>query len=510
MMRCLFTLFLLTLASSSPARAQSPLTLVDVVRTSLSRHPDVRIEQGEVERSRGLAVQEAAPFDTITRAGLLHTHSEIPVIQSDRLGTERQVTTDSTALGLSSVTGTRWGMTIEPAVTVERLHQRRQPGVAGLPDEPRHLATVGVRLTQNLLRGAGRTRAAGEEIGAKRAAEAAYQDLRFVGSIRSLETTLAYWRLVGARRQLALIEASEAQAAQLVDDTKALVAGNQRPAADLHPVEGNLADRRRALHQARATEFEAQRLLGLAMGIAADEMDALTSLAHALPVRPLTVPAANNQEDVSSALKERADLAAAQYRVRAAQARKAAADGNRLPALDLSVGAGYSGVSDGSGVGAYFGSLAQQVPGASVNASLTLELPVLNKAREGFYLQRAAEQSIASIAHDENRRQIATRVRIARNNMERALEILEASDRAAALYAQAVDDERTKLRAGLATVIDVVVVQERLLQVQLNQLSAQISYAEALAQFQFELGHLPETTDEAEESRLAPLLGPQS
>src|SRR5687768_10242897 len=107
MMRCLLPLFLLELALSSPAHAQSPLTLVDVVRTSLSRHPDVRIEQGEVARSRGLAVQEAAPFDTITRAGLSQTRSEIPVIQRAGLGAERPATADSTALGLSGVTGTR-------------------------------------------------------------------------------------------------------------------------------------------------------------------------------------------------------------------------------------------------------------------------------------------------------------------------------------------------------------------------------------------------------------------
>jgi len=509
MMRCTSIFFAASLALASPAAAEAPLTLADVIRTSLTRHPDVRIEQGQVELSRGIAVQEAAPFDTITRAGLSHTHSEIPVIQADRVAGEREITTDSTALGLSSVTGTRWGMTIEPAVTLERLHQRRQPG-AFPGNDARDLATVGITLTQSLMRGAGKQRAAGEEIAAKRAAEAANQDLRFVGSRRSLETALAYWNLVGARRQLALLEASEAQAAQLVEDTKALVAGNQRPAADLHPVEGNLADRQRALHQARATEFEAQRLLGLAMGIGADEMDTLTALAHELPTRPASGSGVNPQDDVSAALKERADLAASEERMRAAQARKTAASGNKLPALDLSVGAGYSGVSDQSGVGAYFASLGQQVPGVGVNASLTLELPVLNKQREGVYLQRAAEQSIARIARDENKRQISTRVRIARNNVELALQILEASDRSVALYAQAVDDERTKLRAGLATVIDVVVVQDRLLQVQLNQLSAQIRYAEALAQYQFELGRLPETTSEADDARLMPLLGPES
>jgi outer membrane protein TolC len=289
-----------------------------------------------------------------------------------------------------------------------------------------------------------------------------------------------------------------------------LVRADQRPAADLRQVEGNLADRQRQLTQAHASAFEAQRLLALSMGLSPEEMDAVPGLANELPVKPADVAQVLATNDLATAFEQRKDLSSAQQIESATRVRKDAAAGNRLPALDLSVGAFYSGLSDEGGEGGYFGSLVHSPAGPNLNASLSLELPVLNKQRQGGYQARAAEHEIADLAVLEQRRQIAARVGIARNNLERAVQALDVADRAAELYLQALDDEREKLRAGLATVIDVVFVQDRLLQIQLNQLNAHLRYAAALAQYRFELGDLPETPQDADERRLAPVLGPSS
>jgi hypothetical protein len=61
---------------------------------------------------------------------------------------------------------------------------------------------------------------------------------------------------------------------------------------------------------------------------------------------------------------------------------------------------------------------------------------------------------------------------------------------AAGLYGSAVEDERQKLQLGLSTIIDLVLIEDRLTRTLLDEVSAMLSYAEALARLRFETGTL--------------------
>jgi len=80
-------------------------------------------------------------------------------------------------------------------------------------------------------------------------------------------TLVAYFQLIAAEEDLALLREAEEADKKVVEDTRTLVKGNQRPRSDLPGVEGNLANRTRTVMEAEDARVQAVYALGLAMGL---------------------------------------------------------------------------------------------------------------------------------------------------------------------------------------------------------------------------------------------------
>jgi outer membrane protein len=77
---------------------------------------------------------------------------------------------------------------------------------------------------------------------------------------------------------------------------------------------------------------------------------------------------------------------------------------------------------------------------------------------------------------------------VAQNDLVRSAERAGLLREAAQLYGTAVEDERQKLQLGLSTIIDLVLIEDRLTRSLLEDISATLSYAAALARLRFETG----------------------
>jgi outer membrane protein len=203
------------------------------------------------------------------------------------------------------------------------------------------------------------------------------------------------------------------------------------------------------------------------------------------------LPVASLDTLLQRALQERFDLKAAKSTVHAADASVRGAEQNTLPKVDVSLSVGYGGGVARDGLPAFFGALASNVGGVNAGASLNVELPVDNSAQRGLQLGAVAQRTAAEIARDDLARTLRNEIVSAYDQLRFAVAALREAERAQALYDQALEDERYKLRAGMSTVVDVVFTEDQLTQAARAGIETALTLAAALARLQLALGALP-------------------
>ncbi len=188
---------------------------------------------------------------------------------------------------------------------------------------------------------------------AAREAEASRADRTAAGADVVLETTVAYWDLVTTREaRRVLTEAIAAYDAHLRDAQNrvrfGLAAPNEPLAVQVERDQAELA-RVRAAADETAVEADLARLIGAPAGVAIETVESLEppggtapspggtspSEGTALPPEPL-------EELTARALAQRPERVALQQRVRAAEARAAAARAGRRPSVVAAAGYDYS------------------------------------------------------------------------------------------------------------------------------------------------------------------------
>jgi outer membrane protein TolC len=493
--------------AEAPAGAGGvPLSLLDVVKNTLSSHPNIAAARTELAaRTASLGLARGS-FDPRFTAGLSHTHDVTPMLPAQRsIYNERAIVNDTTDLSVGAAWTTEVGTTLTPSVGLSRIHQRLQDSMApaGLGD-PYQQAHVGISARQPLLRGAGSVGAA-SAIGAARASRgAAEHNLAQTAQEQVYGALVAYWQLVATNRQRGLLRTTEGNAQRLVDETKVLVAADQRPRSDLRQLEGNLANRHRAVVEAENNRLQALHALALAMGYGLEQSADWEPRDDFPPLPNVDVSPA---QAVQKAKTTRSDIKAAQASVAAAASALRGAEWNTNPALDLNMSLGYNGALDKDGVDAFAAATARNVRGVNAGLGLSLELPFNNTAQLADRDLKRAQYEQARIAAGDLNRTLPVAVMQALDDLRLSSAALAAASEAVSQYEFVVTDQREKLRAGVGTVIDMVLTEELLISAQQNQTANRLRCAVASTRLLFETGALPKAVEDAVRS-LAPLTAP--
>jgi outer membrane protein TolC len=477
--------------------AGAPLSLFEAVRNTLRLHPAIQSANAGLRQRNAELDVARGPFDPLFTTTASHTHDASPVLPGQ--GSENDsIITDTTDLSVGAAMTTTWGTNIAPSVGLSRVHQRTSFPSPVFPD-PTQRAHVGLTVTQPLLRGAGTVGAASAVAAAKLARDAATHNVDHTAQAQVYQTLAAYYELVAATQDLALLRAAETAARKVVDDTKALVEGQQRPKSDLRGLEGNLANRTRQVVEAENNRLQAAYALALEMGLGAEGTPNFRPT-DGFP-SPST-PTPDRDAIVRTASRDRSDILAARETAASAAASLQGAERNTLPNLDLSASVGYAGALDQDGAGAFFAAAGRNVPGVNAGVSLSLELPVSNTAREADRDLKRALHEQASIAARDLERQLPVAAVSALEDLRLSQKALESSAEAVKQFAQAVSDQRDKLHEGVGTVIDLVLTEQLLISAQQSQTANQLRCATALAQVFLAMGTLPTS-----ESAVAGVLG---
>ncbi len=479
----IFSLCGLRLAAGEPE-----LELLRCIELALAHDPEIALAREDVHLAEAALQFETGVFDTQFEAGSRTQRDRIPSVDGS------DTDTDTTQLNASLVKTFRSGIEFTPSLSLERRD------VHHADDRTRNSADVTLAFRYPLLRGRGRGMVTSRERAAERTLTATEYRRRFRIAQRTLATINAYWRYCADLRRLEVVKLSETRSSRLVKETRALIEAGETPENELLQLLANENDKRGIRIDTRNSVFQSRHNLGLVMGLTPAQIAALPGVVPPFP-EPELMGAGALPESAAlmvSALEQRADLRALRLDGEANQIRYALATNGLKPDLSLNVEAGYDTLREGSGLGEWLAAVSRRTPGANYAVELSYKLPLGRKAAKSDVRREGARLAQTRVSLKDLERQVGLQVMIAREDLRRALETLEAVDQSVGYYELAVENERKKLKLGFSTLIDLISYEDRLTAVMLRKIESQVRLWQALADLQFEtgaFGKLGEETD---------------
>lgn len=469
----------------SPASAEpgkDALSLLEAVKATLKKQPSILIQKQEVEANKGSLQEERGKFDLTLDTSLKNALDQQYVVDtSANTYKEKQNITDYT-LGIKKQL--RSGIVLNPNVQMTRTDDR----VTGLPTT--NEASVNFTLTLPLFKGRGADTVAAEETAAALNLEASELDLRHTTSLSVLRTVTSYWRYVGAKEKLQVLEEAESWAKQVVEELKKLIDADERPKADLDQARANQEEKTVRRIEAQQALTEARYVLALAMGLSSEEIGGVPWPSDHFPQPSRKRQLLPTRDYITMAKQRRYDIMASRIREDSSKTLLIAARRDLEPQLNVTLNVGYNGLETGNTISKPFDSLYGNVPGMVCSAGITFQYPLHNNVAMGVLLQRQSEYTRTAIETSNLVRNIHSNVIIANQAVRRAMIALRNTRYSTASYGKAVKNETLKLRLGMSTVIDLLNMKDRLINAALTEIGARLTYANAVVRLRFETGAL--------------------
>lgn len=461
-------------AAAEAAPSAGALGLDEVVNATVAASPELKLAAAQVAASAGALLERRAAFDlTVTSSATAsRTH------RLDASGATAAQNDLIFAAGARRLL--RNGVSASSEVSLTRSLVARSLG------EDSSTADVRVGVAIPLLRDRGGASSAAAERAAEGDLEAARLGLQHTAAQQVLAAVVAYWDYQAARARLEALRSSEQRAERAVEETSALVKADERTPADLIQLRGNAASKRASRVAAEQTLSAARTDLGLAMGLPAEAIGALPLPSTAFPGPGTSAGRLALRRLVEDSYPRRADLSAAEQRVRAAEIRLEAARSDERPRLDLSLSTGYRNTTSDD--------RRWYEPGLDALVELRLELPISNAAARGQRAQSSADQAQRQIARDELRRRVAADVALGLEAVARAEATMRESEEAVRLFESGIQGVQRRFQLGNATLFDLIQAQDALTNALLFHVQSQRDHAVAIAALRFQSGLLVESS----------------
>jgi outer membrane protein len=476
---------------SFESRAEpKPLGIMDAIHQAMKNHPRLMIGRQNVRANQGAVRAAWGKFDWTLQGNL--GHAQTSDSQRYDMEIDRNSRIDATTMGVSVSKLLPWGMIVSTGADLSKTNTTIDDtlSMTSTVSSTPIIGTLSLTVTQPLLRGFGDATIANLDASKQewKASRFEFQQT-IVQQIRQVASN--YWAYVSAQAFLDAATESEGRSLKLLNDNRRLVQADLRPAAELRQLEANYSDTKRSRLGAEQSLVEARYQLGVAIGLDAHAAMRLGRPQTAMPTPP--PPEKMKLESESSfrvALVRRPDLKALKHRTKAAKLRVSSSQNASLPQLDLNGQVKYAGLGlDGETTSsAALGP--SPLPGYTAFLNLNLSWPPQNNFAEGIHAQAVASHRIAQESERALTQQIGASVFSAADGLEKRARIAHEGIQAARLYAQSVQNEEKKLKAGLSTLINLVLIEERLANAKATEISGLQRYAEAILNFRFATGTL--------------------
>lgn len=458
------------LAQSSASAVGQPvggMSLLRALTLSLQKNPDIQISETRIAISQGALQAAGGSFDPLLNAST--TVSETP----------DKVRTTSSSVGVSQQL--RSGVVLGSSLTARSENTFANP-------TPGSEATLGVSIGFPILRGRGEEFAAAAENVAKLALRKSEFDMRHAASVAIFSTAVAYWNLRAAEEILEAQQDSELRAQRLVGDIQRLIQAGERPAADINLITANLTGKRTARLAAEQSLINARLALGEKIGL---DYAGLREAAKASDGFPAYVGKIvlieNGSELVKKATEKRFDLKSSQTNLDALRIGLNAAKDNLQPILGVTLGVNYLGRTTGENPLLVLG---RRAGDPQLTAGLSYTWDVVNSKSKGNFLSQSATYDQQTVATRALQLSIGVGVENAIAGYNRSVQQLAESQLTVDLYTKIVENERTKLKIGSSTLLDVVNVEAQRQDALLNHINQRAAYASAIVALRYQIGEL--------------------
>lgn len=495
----LLAVFLRGESFSADATIAPATGLLSVVQATLERNSSIVIQRQEVEASRGNLQAAAGKFDETVSFSLSTAESKTPLnsVLSASYASDPFYDARQTAYTLDISKIFRSGITFTPSFSLTRttalspISSAEQEGVNTM-----NSASFSFTLTVPLLKGRGEDAAAATEKAAQASYEASVLSLRHVISQNIYQAVQYYWAWVAAVKNLSIYKEAEQRADTVLANTQKLIDHGQRPAASIYQLKANLLSKRSSRIEAEKGVLDASKNLGLLMGINSDMTALLGSPVTEFPFKEDSLKAAALEKEkyfILMALANRDDLRSLNRQQEAAHIAMIAAEKNRLPQLDLTLQAGYKGLTERNAFSDYFNAYGHNMAGPNISASIKYIWPIRNNTASGTYAQQKASYEKALIQASALTRAISAETAITLSSLRKSFQqVIEARD-TVALYQKAAESEHKKFTMGMSTVNDIITIENYLT----DSLSSETTYLQnfvtLITNLRFQTGKLLST-----------------
>jgi outer membrane protein len=488
----LLTHGLCSFAQQTVAVPENPLTLLDALRSTLGKDPNVQLQVENIHFNQGALRIASGQFDTVLQAGTQQGHTVTPLTGAQRLSAllagipTANLSSNTASFDFGAQKQFRNGVSVGPSMQVNRTADNLATRL-GL-----NTASWGVQVGVPLLRGLGRAVVAAQETSARYTVRASEHDLTQTVAQELANAAQQYWAVVAAEKNLQTARDSEEWGRKYRADVQTLIDADRVPRAEINQLNANVASRTANRLNATANFLTTRQNLALAIGLTADEMTSFPKTTEALPDwQAGTLPELTPQltsNFVAHALERRADVKAAGERVKAAAVLLPAASDQARPQLNLSVNAGYAGFLEGTDYYRIFGAPFKNPGGPSASASLQFVFPPRRDSAFGAIAESNANYRQALITRTNVARTIASNVVSSMVNLVNAVQALQQSKQAVAAYQLAIVAEQEKFRMGLTSLVNVLTTEDNLIAATNSETAAHLAYANAIAALRFWTG----------------------
>jgi outer membrane protein TolC len=494
------------LVTTNIGYADEVYDLTRVVDATLKQAPEILQQQAAVEGAEAGVKIQTGQFDHQVSSSYTNKLSNSPIISYNQpsLLNLTYLQSYQHLLQAGILKQFRTGVTAGFSVNVFRkdpINGQTQAQALGVDLKTSNESSVNFQLNIPLLKGATKESAGAGENAAILQYYAAQNDLSFVISSIVLNAVNAYWDYKVAEETLEINRVSEARVQDWTDKAEQKFILNDpsrtqemkaKYRAEIDAVLAYLANKHLSVIGSTQLMEQARIALSIAMGTPYKDFALVKVSAEQFPKFEAVKFSSEqlNKNWVEQAMENRADLKAINLRQEANTVLVKKYTRDLMPQLDVSLNAGYQGLSEGASASTFGDAVYRNVPGPNLAGQLSFAYPLENNVQEGLLARQKALSRNTQISMGQLERTISALIDVDVSLLTRRMAEMNIAEKEVAFYQPAIDELVDRAMKNAPAMLDLLQYEDRLVAAKVSRLQVKSALAKLIAEVRFQTGTL--------------------